>query len=77
MEQVRLEAIEHTRKVDLSVNVKHEKLGAMAEAQIGIIKEQNHVLEQENCNVKEEIKTLNVELETATKSIHDKDRSIK
>lgn len=45
--------------------------------QFTMLKEEKIDLEQRNVEIQEETKRLNLELETANKSIHDKERNLR
>lgn len=51
-------------------------MSVMVEAQINTLRDDKYHLEQDIVNHKEENKQLNIDLETANKSILDKERSL-
>jgi regulator of replication initiation timing len=70
-----LEAIAHTRKAEIFFNEKGSS--EMDLEQIRILREEKQALELDNTNLKDELNQRFNELETANKSIADKERALR
>jgi len=76
MTEAKLEAIAYTRKANIQ-GLEQLENSPMITKQIEVLKDEKTGLEHDNTNLKEEVKQFSFEIETANKSIMDKERNIK